>query len=64
MFGPEFNVLWSADFPISKQIRRTYSVPSKKEQKYIYPYEIIDYNIARENVRRTLAVLKANKISE
>jgi len=64
MFGPEFNVLWSADFPISMQIRRTYSMPNKKEHKYIYPYEIIDYNMARENVRRTLAVLKANKISE
>lgn len=50
IFGPEFNVLWSADFPISKQI--------KKDK---YAYEIIDYDLAREGVRRTLLLLRPKK---
>lgn len=61
MISLGFNVLWSADLPISKQIRRKYSMPSKKEQVAINPFEIIDYNMARENVKQVLELLKSNR---
>jgi len=53
IFGPGFKVLWSSEFPISKR--------TKKNK---YAYEIIDYKMANKNAKRTLALLRPNKISE
>jgi hypothetical protein len=61
ILGNDFNPLWSACYPISKQI--TQSVNQYKQNKVKCAYEIIDYNMIRENLRRTLSLLKSNKIS-
>ncbi|MBU1355385.1 MAG: hypothetical protein KJ620_02350 [Candidatus Edwardsbacteria bacterium] len=60
IIGPEFNVLWSTGLPISKQIKRKQRIPSIKEIEIIYPYKIIDYNMARKNVKRAMETLKSN----
>lgn len=52
IFGPGFKVLWSSEFPISKRTK-----------KAKYAYEIIDYKMANKNAKRTLALLRPNKIS-
>ena len=61
IIGRDRNVLWSANFPISKIIKQTAHLSTDEHIKRIYANEIIDYNMAREGVRRTLSLLRANK---
>jgi len=54
IIGPEFNVLWSADIPISRQAIWKSRLYNGKEPPIFYPYEIIDYGMTRENIKIAL----------
>lgn len=65
IIGPVFNVLWSAQIPITRQLRSVVHLSDEKKdfQEKIIGIGNIDYNLTREGVRRSIALLKTNKAS-
>lgn len=64
IIGPDFNALWSADLPISKQIKWKSGLPFEKDERISHPYTIIDYKMAREGVKQALSLLKSNNAGD
>lgn len=54
LIGKGFNVLWSSELPIGRQAIWKSRIYSGKETPIFYPYEIIDYGVARENIKIAL----------
>jgi hypothetical protein len=52
-----FNVLWTSELPIGRQAIWKSRIYSGKERPMFYPYETIDYDMARENLRIALEKL-------
>lgn len=49
-----FTVLWTSEFPIGRQAIWKSRIYSGKEQPMFYPYETIDYEMARVNIKIAL----------
>lgn len=61
IIGPVFNVLWSAQIPITRQLRSVVHLSEEKKDFQENIIGLIDYNLTREGVRRSIALLRTNK---